>query len=277
MANYYETLEISKSANEADVKKAYRKLALKWHPDKNPQNLNEANRRFKEICQAYEVLSDEKKRQTYDYHQRYRHMSSSSTTASSSSFHHRTGPHYHNHHHHRRSPFDSSDRDFFGWHFKSPHEIFREFFGNDSFFFDTFQFNNNFGCNNSGNNNSNSNNNRSAAIHSRFGEPRNFLSFMWDPFTNMNGSTVTYSSRSSTTTPSRSKYKNSDGSNGGSANTPSASNGDNGTSKKKTSTTTRFIDGKTITVKRIVENNVETILQYENNVLISKTINTLCH
>lgn len=266
MANYYETLEITKTANQTDVKKAYRKLALKWHPDKNPNNLTESNRRFKEICQAYEVLSDEKKRQIYDHHQRYqRHMSTSSTTsASNASYHHRS------HHHRRTSPFDA-ERDFYGFHFKSPHEIFREFFGNDSFFFDAFQFSNNFGCAN-----------RSNTIHTRMDEPRSFLSFMWDPFTNMNGSTVTYSSKSSPASPARSKYRtttiDANGSGGGVGGggdaTPSPANGSR---NKKTSTTTRFIDGKTITVKKIIENNVETILQYENNVLISKTINTLCH
>jgi molecular chaperone DnaJ len=67
MADYYEALEISKSATPEEIKKAYRKQALKYHPDKNPGD-KEAETRFKEISEAYEVLSDEKKRQIYDRH-----------------------------------------------------------------------------------------------------------------------------------------------------------------------------------------------------------------
>ena len=58
MADYYEVLEVTKTATAVDVKKAYRKLALKWHPDKNPDKKEEAEKKFKEISEAYEVLSD---------------------------------------------------------------------------------------------------------------------------------------------------------------------------------------------------------------------------
>ncbi len=63
--DYYEVLGINKGATDADIKKAYRKLAKKYHPDANPNN-QEAEAKFKEATEAYEVLSDEKKRQTYD-------------------------------------------------------------------------------------------------------------------------------------------------------------------------------------------------------------------
>jgi len=64
--DYYQILGVSKSSNPDQIKKAYRKLAVKWHPDKNPSNLEEAEKKFKEIAEAYEILSDPKKKSIYD-------------------------------------------------------------------------------------------------------------------------------------------------------------------------------------------------------------------
>jgi molecular chaperone DnaJ len=63
--DYYEILEISRTATQEEIKKAYRKLAVKYHPDKNPDD-KEAENKFKEATEAYEVLSDQQKRQQYD-------------------------------------------------------------------------------------------------------------------------------------------------------------------------------------------------------------------
>lgn len=62
--DYYEVLRVSKNASMEEIKRAYRKLALEWHPDRN--KATNANEKFKEINEAYAVLSDDKKKQTYD-------------------------------------------------------------------------------------------------------------------------------------------------------------------------------------------------------------------
>src|SRR5882724_5431406 len=67
--DYYEVLGVAREAAADDIKKAYRQLALKYHPDRNPGD-EEAPKRFKEAAEAYEVLSDQDKRQRYD---RYGH------------------------------------------------------------------------------------------------------------------------------------------------------------------------------------------------------------
>lgn len=74
--DYYATLGVAKTASAAEIKKAYRKLAVKYHPDKNPGDAK-AEEHFKEISEAYAVLSDQEKRQQYDqfgdaaFHQRF--------------------------------------------------------------------------------------------------------------------------------------------------------------------------------------------------------------
>lgn len=74
--DYYKTLGVNKSATKEEIKKAYRKLALKYHPDKNPDN-KQATEKFKKISEAYAVLGDDNKKKQYDtfgstgFHQRY--------------------------------------------------------------------------------------------------------------------------------------------------------------------------------------------------------------
>lgn len=65
-ADYYDLLGISKSSTADEIKKAYRRQALEWHPDKHKDNKEAAEKRFKEINEAYQVLSDPQKRQAYD-------------------------------------------------------------------------------------------------------------------------------------------------------------------------------------------------------------------
>ena len=63
--DYYEVLGVDKNASEDEIKKAYRKLAIKYHPDRNPDS-KEAEEKFKEAAEAYDVLHDPQKRQQYD-------------------------------------------------------------------------------------------------------------------------------------------------------------------------------------------------------------------
>jgi len=106
--DYYLILEITRDASAEDIKKAYRKQALIWHPDKNPENQEEAECRFKKISEAYEILGDENQRVQYD---RYGKNGINSTS---------NDGHY---------------------HFRSAEDIFREFFGrgfHDDFFNSAF-------------------------------------------------------------------------------------------------------------------------------------------
>ncbi|XP_013399008.1 dnaJ homolog subfamily B member 6 isoform X1 [Lingula anatina] len=110
--DYYDVLEVSRSAPDAEIKKAYKKMALRWHPDKNPDRKEEAEKKFKEISEAYEVLSDAKKRDLYD---RY-----------------------------GKDGLNDADIDFGGYDtgfhftFRDPEEVFREFFGGRDPFEDFF-------------------------------------------------------------------------------------------------------------------------------------------
>ncbi|XP_061420133.1 dnaJ homolog subfamily B member 3-like [Lethenteron reissneri] len=104
--SYYDILGVVRGASPDEIKKAYRKLALKWHPDKNPENKENAEKQFKEIAEAYEVLSDENKRETYD---RY---GKAGLTA-------------------RLGGGGSASPNMGGFHFtfRNPDDVFREFFG----------------------------------------------------------------------------------------------------------------------------------------------------
>jgi len=68
--NFYSILKIPRNASQADIKKAYRRLALKWHPDKNLYNQEKATICFQDLAEAYEVLINVNKRRAYDQHDR---------------------------------------------------------------------------------------------------------------------------------------------------------------------------------------------------------------
>lgn len=117
MASYYEILDVPQSASADDIKKAYRKKALQWHPDKNPDNKEFAEKKFKEVAEAYEVLSDKHKREIYDLYGR------EGLTGAG------TGP--------SRAEAGSGGPGF-TFTFRSPEEVFREFFGSGDPFAELF-------------------------------------------------------------------------------------------------------------------------------------------
>jgi molecular chaperone DnaJ len=120
--DYYEILGVAKSATDAEIKSAYRKMALKWHPDKNPDSKQEAEQKFKEINEAYQVLSNKEKRQTYDQfgHAAFDPASGMGANPFSGGF--RQGPFTYTYSTGGANPFQDVD-------FGDPFEIFESFFG----------------------------------------------------------------------------------------------------------------------------------------------------
>lgn len=120
--DYYEILGLSKTASEAEIKSAYRKLALKWHPDKHQENKADAETKFKEINEAYQVLSDAKKRQSYDQfgHAAFDPASGMGGNPYSGGF--QQGPFTWSYTSSGENPFENTD-------FGDPFSIFEQFFG----------------------------------------------------------------------------------------------------------------------------------------------------
>nr|XP_020020066.1 dnaJ homolog subfamily B member 7 [Castor canadensis] len=113
MVDYYEVLGVQRYASPEDIKKAYRKVALKWHPDKNLENKEEAERKFKEVAEAYEVLSNDEKRDIYDQYGK-------------KGLNGRSGSHF-------------EDECEYGFTFRKPDDVFKEMFGErDPFSFHFF-------------------------------------------------------------------------------------------------------------------------------------------
>src|SRR3974390_3074481 len=102
--DFYEVLSVSKTATVEEIKSSYRKSAMQWHPDRNPDNKEEAEIRFRECTEAYAVLSDPQKRQIYDT---YGHAGLASS---------------------------GGQTDFNGTIFQDFHDIFGDFFGFEDLF-----------------------------------------------------------------------------------------------------------------------------------------------
>jgi DnaJ family protein B protein 6 len=129
--NYYEVLGVTEQASDEEIRKAYRKLAVKWHPDKNKENHQEAEEKFKGISEAYSVLSDIEKKREYDSFRKYGGSQDFTFSGSSRDPYDIFSKFFGG-----RSPFDDEDDDFFGG--SSIFKNFKKGFGG----FDDF---NNFG------------------------------------------------------------------------------------------------------------------------------------
>lgn len=196
---FYEVLGVPSTAADTDIRKAYKRLSLQWHPDKN-QNSTDAANRFKQIAQAYQTLSDDKQRELYDKKLRL-------------------DEHRNNYNSKAKSGFKSADlyADMF-WdafvnkgakHFaskKTTDDVHR------SFGFARNQRNN----------------------------PRNFMSFMWDPFAEFN-------------IPTANKQRS------------------NETHGRTITQTTFDKSGRSFTTKIVIENETQTTYRYEKDELVSKS------
>ncbi|NXL45514.1 DNJB8 protein, partial [Podilymbus podiceps] len=221
MVDYYEVLGLKKSASQDDVKKSYHKLALKWHPDKNPRNKEEAEKKFKAVAEAYEVLSDPQKRLIYD-----RSVKKNRSHGGRSAMGGQNGS------------FDSP------YVFHDPEEIFREVFGGTDplvhVFWDPFDSIRNNGENWHGT----SRRGRNSNLFSGFVEsfmPQNLFSPSKQP---------TFSFAEDTAGPH---------------------------SVRSVLTTTKVINGKRITTRKIIENGQERTEVEEDGQLRSVTINGRDH
>uniref|UniRef100_A0A8C5YDE2 DnaJ heat shock protein family (Hsp40) member B6 n=1 Tax=Microcebus murinus TaxID=30608 RepID=A0A8C5YDE2_MICMU len=231
MVDYYEVLGVQRHASAEDIKKAYRKLALKWHPDKNPENKEEAERKFKQVAEAYEVLSDAKKRDIYD---KYGKEGLNGGGGGGS---------------HLDNPFE------FGFTFRNPDDVFREFFGGrDPFSFDFFEdpFEDFFG------NRRGPRGSRNRGTGSFFSAFAGFPSF-GGGFSSFDTGFTSFGSLG----------------HGGLTSFSSTSFGGGGGmgNFKSVSTSTKIVNGRKITTKRIVENGQERVEIEEDGQLKSLTIN----
>ncbi|KAK4328828.1 hypothetical protein Pmani_000770 [Petrolisthes manimaculis] len=261
MVDYYKILEVNRSSSVAEIKKAYRRLALKWHPDKNPDNQDDATKKFKEISEAYEVLSDEKKRKIYDQFGKEGLQSGGGPGPTRARTSRTTRHHY-------RFDDDFADYGFPTFTFRDPEDVFREFFGGDPFR-DLFNFDPFDPLDNSANRRRRQGRQRGpgqqgAAQYHHNNHHNSLSSTFFPPFSSLFGHSMF--------TP----FPGLEGIEGGGGFTTFSSQSFTnlgGPGVKRSSTSTKFVNGKKITTKKVSEGGQETVMTFENDVLKSKTVN----
>jgi DnaJ family protein B protein 6 len=254
-------------ATDQDIKKAYRRLALRWHPDKNPHNKTEAEMKFKEIGEAYEVLSDKSKRTIYDRHgeQGLRRAATNGADAE------------HNSASRRCAGFPGVADPFGFFSFRSPFDVFQEFFGGRDPFQDLFEpalgrqqnrrasvdpFTEFFAVPDPVDLIAGPLQRRRSAhlqpfgLHSGglFGD--GFSSFFTANIDDIDDNTKGGDDFFSTVT-----------------SFSAGQNGDNNAKVRKTSTSTRLVDGKRVVTKKVISDGQETIEIIEDGKVKSKTVN----
>jgi DnaJ-class molecular chaperone len=127
MADFYSTLGVTKSASATEIKSAYRKMALKWHPDRNKEK--NATEKFKEVSQAYEVLSDANKKSMYDQVGHEAYVRQGAGSAQGANYNYQQGPFSYSYSQNGQNPFEGVNVDFGATGFNDPSEIFEQFFG----------------------------------------------------------------------------------------------------------------------------------------------------
>jgi len=233
MPSYYDVLKVSKSASDSEVKKAYRKLALKWHPDKNPNNKAEAEKQFKSISEAYEVLSDKDKRSMYDKYGKEG----------------LTGEQ-------RRSSSASQEMPNFHFNFSSPDDIFKQFFGTHNLndIFDSFQTSPAF------------------FNHPGHQQQHQQQSHFIDPFGAGFGSPFGGFSRARPLQGFM-DFSNLSDFSGGSSFSSFSSTSMGGPNMKSVSKSTKIINGQRVETKKTVENGKETIVEKRNGQVTAVYVN----
>lgn len=271
MVDYYKVLDVSRTSSSADIKKAYRRLALKWHPDKNPDNQDEATRKFKEISEAYEVLSDDKKKKIYDQFG-WEGLQNNNDTGGGGPT--RSRPRHPRHHF---DPFDT----YGSFTFRDPEEVFREFFGGSDPFTDIFDFDpfvflnpgasvdpknrrrNHRSRPSTGSGSSTAPVSASNSISNNFFTPG--FGLLGFPFGGFGGLDAGFGNMGPGL--GGASFSQSTVFLGGGGGRPGAGG------MKKTSTSTKFVNGKKITTKKVTDSGVETVTILENDVIKSRMVN----
>lgn len=179
---YYEVLGVSRSATGEEIKRAYRKLALKWHPDKNLDRREVAEMNFKRLSEAYEVLSDPQKREIYDRYGRDGVTGQGAGPAPDFS----SGFGFPGMFNGAGFPFGAGGGGFM-FNFRDPNEIFKEFFGSSDPFADFFnEVHNHQQSAGSSSSSSHQHNHPAGQNNNNAGyyqdQSQGFLSTMMDPF-----------------------------------------------------------------------------------------------